>query len=90
MSKKKYTKEARAKMRIFVDPTILTWSRRLYNAANAFLTAPYIDRMVATNIITESRATENNETQNGITSWAIVIFHDDALGANASIDKEAA
>lgn len=67
---RKYTKEARAKIRICVDPTIPPCHLR--NAVNAFFATHNIKRMVAANIATEDKAAKNNETKGENTPGAIV------------------
>lgn len=55
---RKYTKEARAKWEIPIGPTSPLWRHKLYNAADVFLVAHDIDRMEATKIGADARATE--------------------------------
>ena len=55
-----YTKEARAKRRIPIDPNVPSWARGFGNAVHAFRAFHEIDRMIAANITDEYRATENS------------------------------
>lgn len=83
-----YTREARGKRRILLDPTFHLCCRKLYNAINAFFVARAIDIIVSADIVVEVKAVGNNETQDGSTSGAIFFFEDDASYGDALLDKE--
>uniref|UniRef100_M1DYA6 Uncharacterized protein n=1 Tax=Solanum tuberosum TaxID=4113 RepID=M1DYA6_SOLTU len=80
------SKKASASRRIPIDPTILSWRRGLYTAADSFLAAHDVDKMVEANIAVEARTKEHNETQND-NPGAIVEFQANAAGNNAPIDE---
>uniref|UniRef100_M1DP76 Putative plant transposon protein domain-containing protein n=1 Tax=Solanum tuberosum TaxID=4113 RepID=M1DP76_SOLTU len=80
------SKKASASRRIPMDPAIPSWRRGLYTAANFFLAAHDVDRMVEANIAAEARTKEHNETQND-NPGAIVEFQANAAGKNASTDE---
>uniref|UniRef100_M1DK67 Uncharacterized protein n=1 Tax=Solanum tuberosum TaxID=4113 RepID=M1DK67_SOLTU len=75
---RKYTKEARAKRKTLIDPTIPLWRHGFYTAVDSFLAAHDMDRMGEANIAAEAKANENNANQNGNTSGAIVLYQADA------------
>uniref|UniRef100_M1DAN9 Uncharacterized protein n=1 Tax=Solanum tuberosum TaxID=4113 RepID=M1DAN9_SOLTU len=80
------SKKASASRRIPIDPAIPSWRRGLYTAANSFLVAHEVDRMVEANIVAEARTNEHNETQND-NPGAIVEFQANPAGNNALIDE---
>uniref|UniRef100_M1DC18 Uncharacterized protein n=1 Tax=Solanum tuberosum TaxID=4113 RepID=M1DC18_SOLTU len=80
------SKKASASGRIPIDPTMPSWRRRLYTAANSFLAAHDVDRMVEAKVAAEARTKEHNETQND-NPGAIVEFQTNAAGNNASKDE---
>uniref|UniRef100_M1DNU7 Uncharacterized protein n=1 Tax=Solanum tuberosum TaxID=4113 RepID=M1DNU7_SOLTU len=80
---RKCTKEARARRRIPIDPTIPPWRRGFYTTIDSFLAAHDVDRMGESNIAAEAKANENNANQNENTSGAIVLYQVVASNTNA-------
>ena len=59
-SQRSYTKEARSKRWIHIDPNMPKYSRGFIIAIHAFREGREIDKMIANNITAEARAAENS------------------------------
>uniref|UniRef100_M1DEK9 Uncharacterized protein n=1 Tax=Solanum tuberosum TaxID=4113 RepID=M1DEK9_SOLTU len=84
---RKYTKEAREKRQILVNPNVPPWDRSLVNAIRAFGAAHEIDQIIAANLAAEAKAVANNEDQNNNTPGTIVLLQGDASGTDTPADR---
>lgn len=57
----KYTKEARAKRRVSIDPNMAPLARGFDNSRHAFKAAHEIDKMIAANIVAEAKENKKDE-----------------------------
>uniref|UniRef100_M1D996 Uncharacterized protein n=1 Tax=Solanum tuberosum TaxID=4113 RepID=M1D996_SOLTU len=85
---RKYTKEAREKRRIPIDPNVPPWARSLVNAIQAFRAAHEIDQIIAVNLAAEAKAVANNEDQINNTPGTIVLLQGDASGTDTLANRE--
>lgn len=51
----KYTKEARDKTQIPIDPNVPTWAQVFFNATTDFFAANDIDKMIASSIFVQPK-----------------------------------